>query len=228
MIAGLAMAQVQSANTVGFQTDTTVAGFNWYCPPFATVGETGTITYGDITLEGDDVAVYGDNIQILDELGSPAAQFLWAGDGWLDAGGYVSGGYMTDEVIARGTAFIIETEAAGAAITCSGEVSTNAIAFTASSAAGFNWIGNPFPKAITYGDITLEGDDVAVYGDNIQILDELGSPAAQFLWAGDGWLDAGGYVSGGYMTDEPISAGAGFIIETEAAGATITISGFNL
>ena len=120
MIAGLAMAQVQSANTVGFQTDTTVAGFNWYCPPFATVGETGTITYGDITLEGDDVAVYGDNIQILDELGSPAAQFLWAGDGWLDAGGYVSGGYMTDEPISAGAGFIIETEAAGATITISG------------------------------------------------------------------------------------------------------------
>ena len=228
-MAGLALADggVQSANTVGFQDNTTVAGFNWYSPPFATVGQT-TATYGDILLEGENVTDYTDNIQVLDEEGGPAAQFYWVGNGWFDMDGYVSGDYMTDEVIARGTSFIVYTENADATIRCSGEVATNKITFAEASVAGFNWVGNPFPKEITYGDIAISGDNVTDYTDNIQLLDEEGGPSAQFYWVGTGWFDMDGYVTGDFMTDETIDAGAGFLVYTENSDVTIEINGLTL
>ena len=218
----MAMAQVQSANTVGFQNNTSVAGFNWFAPNFTTVGET-TACFGDITISGEDVVEYGDNIQIVDVDGNCEALYYWAGeDGWFDMDG--TGSYMNDEAIVRGKSFIVYTDVAGATIQISGEVVTNDVVFAASSEAGFNWIGNPYPVAITYSNITISGEDVVEYGDNIQIVDADGNCEALYYWAGDdGWFDMDG--TGSYMNEEAIPAGKGFIVYTDVAGATITING---
>ena len=213
---------VESANVVGYQESSSVAGFNWVAPNFTTVGET-TACFGDISIAGDDVVEYGDNIQIVDADGNCDALYYWTGaDGWFDMDG--SGEYMNDEAIVRGKSVIVYTDVAGATIRVKGEVITNSVVFAEGSVAGFNWVGNPFPVDITYANISIAGDDVVEYGDNIQNVDADGNCDALYYWTGvDGWFDMDG--SGEYMNDVIIPAGKGFIVYTDVAGATITIKG---
>ena len=86
LIAGLAMAQVQSANTVGFmdiKDENAAEGFNVVCPTFTTVGYN-TVTLSDISLEGENVQLRTDNLQIFDGTGNAEYAYQWRASGWYD------------------------------------------------------------------------------------------------------------------------------------------------
>ncbi len=83
---------VESANTVGFDTLTSQAGFNWIAPEFLSVGMN-TVDIQSIQLTGQAIDPNGgDQIQFLDDGGATETSYGWilkadsgaAKDGWFD------------------------------------------------------------------------------------------------------------------------------------------------
>ena len=108
LIAGLAMAQVQSANTVGFmdiKDENAAEGFNVVCPTFTSVGYN-TVTLSDISLAGDDVVLRSDNLQIFDANGNAEYSYQWRASGWYDP---ETKAYVNEEAIPAGLGFIVES-----------------------------------------------------------------------------------------------------------------------
>lgn len=125
-MAGLALADggVQSANIVGFDTMTSVAGFNWIGPEFRTVGYN-TVNIHDIELSGETVdAGGGDTIQFLNADGATVESYDWlskddsgeAKDGWFDQGEWEK----PTKTIAKGEGVMIFTRASGVTISVPG------------------------------------------------------------------------------------------------------------
>ena len=199
-------------NNVGYTTKTTTSGFNWYAPMFTSVG-LNTIDIQDIKLTGDDLD-YVANIQILDEGGALTTQFIFDGEGWLD-----DNFAPAEATISFADGILIDTgdDGAGAVCTVAGEVPAENASFV--TVAGFNFTGNPFPATIDIQDIKLTGDGLD-YVANIQILDEGGSLATQFIFDGEGWLDDN-FAPATFA----LAPGAGILIDTgdDGAGATVTI-----
>ena len=127
LIAGLAMAQVQSANTVGFSDAASVSGYNWVALDFATIGQNSG-TLGGIAL-GDTAVGYTDNIQILGNRGNTLELYYWATEddevevdgldgyyvGWVNR----SDEPVCDNVLAAGAGVLVSTKTAGTTITIS-------------------------------------------------------------------------------------------------------------
>ena len=220
LIAGLAMAQVQSANTVGFmdiKDENADEGFNVVCPTFTSVGYN-TVTLSDLTLEGDDVAVRQDNLQIFDADGNAEYQYQWRANGWYDVGAKA---YVNDEVIDRAQGVIIDSYNGGISIRSVGEVNVTAVEVE-NCVEGFNVVGNPLPVDVTLGDVTLEGNDVTVRQDNLQIFDADGNAEYQYQWRASGWYDVG---TKAYVNDETFPVGQGAILDCYSGGdVTFTIA----
>ncbi len=112
LVAGMALAQVQSANTVGYfdiKDENAEEGFNVVCPTFTSVGYN-TVTLSDISLAGDDVVYRDDNLQIFDADGNAEYQFQWRANGWYDLD---TREYVNDEVIPAGLGFIVDSSQGG-------------------------------------------------------------------------------------------------------------------
>jgi hypothetical protein len=220
LIAGLAMAQVQSANTVGFmdiKDENAAEGFNVVCPTFTTVGYN-TVTLSDISLVGDDVAVRQDNLQIFDADGNADCQYQWRAAGWYDLD---TREYVNDEVIDRAQGVVIDSYNGGISIRSVGEVNVAAIEVE-NCVEGFNVVGNPLPVNVTLGDVTLEGDDVTVRQDNLQLFDGSGNAEYQYQWRASGWYDLD---TREYVNDETFPAGQGAILDCYSGGdVTFTIA----
>ena len=231
----MAMAQVQSANIVGFDTMTSVAGFNWIGPEFRTVGYN-TVNIHDIELSGDAVDAGGaDSIQFLNASGNTVESYDWAPaadtgeakDGWFDWDEYAP----PVKAINGGDGVMIYTKAAGVIIKNLGEVNTNG--YTRTSVAGFNWIGNAFPVGMNINSISLSGENVdPAGGDTIQFLNASGNTVESYDWAPagdtgeakDGWFDWDEYAP----PVKTLAKGEGVMIYTKASGVTITVPGVTI
>ena len=219
LIAGLAMAQVQSANTVGFmdiKDENAAEGFNVVCPTFTTVGYN-TVTLSDISLEGENVQLRTDNLQIFDGTGNAEYAYQWRANGWYDND---EKEYVNDEVIDRAQGVIIDSANGNITIRSVGEVKTTAVAVE-NCVEGFNVVGNPFPVALTLADISLTGDSVQLRTDNLQIFDANGNAEYAYHWRASGWYDND---EKEYVNENAFPAGLGVIIDSANGGITVEIT----
>lgn len=205
---------IESSNVVGYQNKATVGGFNFVTPTFKNVSG-GNIDIQDIKLSGDGVVDYGDNIQILDEGGATQTYYNWVtGMGWVDLN------LMTPATatITPGAGILISTMQDGVVVTFSGAVSKDDLVTT--SVSGFNFVGNSTPSPISIQDITISGEAVTDYGDNIQFLDIGGATETFYNWiSGMGWVDLNTFEP----ATETLQPGDGVLISTMNAGVVITV-----
>ncbi len=216
---------IVSSDVVGYQTKTTVSGFNFFTPTFKQVGAPGkTFNINDIVLDPTTATGYGDNIQILDEGGSTVASYYWipAGDIVETACWTEDFGTAADVDFESGMSFIVDTSAP-VAVTVAGQVLTGDLTVTAN--AGFNFIGNASPTAIDIQKITLDPTTATGYGDNIQILDDGGATIASYYWipAGDITESACRTEDFGTAATYSIESGLGFIVDVANDNVTVTI-----
>ena len=233
LVVGVAMAEITSANVVGYVTKTSRAGFNFYAPAFKNCSST-VLNVQDIKLSGDNVTDYTDNIQILDEGGATSHLFVWipAEDLGAEVGGWANdeGTDLAEYFIKPGESILISTENEEVAVTFSGEVISGD--FNLKSVAGFNFFGNATPVDIDVQSIKIAGADVTDYTDNIQILDDGGATEHLFVWipAEDLGAEVGGWANddGTDLDEYTVVGGEGILISTENADVGITIPGVKL
>ena len=206
--ATVSLAELSSANVVGYQTRQTVAGFNFLAPTFTGVNSE-SINLQEVTLSGDNALEYVDTLQVLDEGGAATSTYFWTADGWQD-----ENGVKCTKTIQAGESILISTLLDGVNVTFSGEVSKKPIKIT--SVAGFNFVGNGTPVSIPASSITLSGDNALEYVDTLQILDEGGATVATYFWTSAGWQD-----ENGANCTETIGAGQGVLISTLMDGVEI-------
>ena len=230
LAAGMAMAQVQSANTVGFASPNAAANLNFYVPQFFDVGYN-TTSIQSIQLDdgGTGVVGMGDSMQIVGPFGNPAAAYAYFNFAYFGGTGF----YWTDESFLpvevsfdQGDGFAIDNASSFAfAVRTSGEVPTSAMSFAAAS--NLNWTGNPFPQSISIQDVQLDdgGAGVVGMGDSMQIVGPFGNPAAAYAYFNFAYFGGTGF----YWTDEsfqPVEVafapGQGFAIDN-ASGFTFDI-----
>jgi len=220
-LAGLAFAQVESVNIVGYQTLTASAGFNLYTPTFVTVGsQPPVVDLASIT--GDFVDF--DTIQFIDADGNITAIYQWltvagfgvAADGWYD------GDFNPVALpnLTPGASYLLST-AATVGVLNSGEVNTSPNLITV--AAGFSAVGNSSPTDTLLSEFVFAGG-ISDF-DTIQFLNTEGNVETIYQWltvagfgvAADGWYD-GDFNA----VDTTVYAGQGFLLST-AGGCTVTV-----
>ncbi len=218
---------VESANIVGYQQTTCIAGLNFVAPDFTQVGAN-TVKVGDILVLGDSVTSMGDNLQIIDDNGDYLSGYTWssggdmgAQDGWYND----DGEFANNETIARGLALLLSCEEDDVVVQVSGEVNTNNVSLVCG--AGLNSVGNFFPAAIAVGNFVISGDSVTSMGDNLQIIDDNGDYLSGYTWsaggdmgAQDGWYDD----DGNFAATDLIDPGLGMLLSCEEDGVQLTIS----
>jgi hypothetical protein len=106
----------------------------------------------------------------------------------------------------------------GVTVTFSGSVSKDDLVTT--SVLGFNFVGNATPTQINIQDITISGDALTEYVDNIQFLDVGGATETYYNWVnGMGWVDLNTFTPAA----ETLQPGDGVLISTQNAGVIITV-----
>jgi len=209
---------------VGYQQKDTVSGFNFFTPTFKQVGSVGnTFNINDIVLDPTTATSWGDNIQILDEGGATVTTYYWVGAGELieTACWTEDFGTAVDVDFTSGMSFIVDTQNP-VKVTVAGQVLAGSV--TATTVAGFNFIGNSSPSPMNIQTIALSGSTTS-WGDNIQILDEGGSTTATYYWVAAGELleNACWTEDFGTAAEYSIDAGLGFILDTQNAGVEVSL-----
>jgi len=178
MIAGLAAAQVESQNIVGYQKLTAPGKFYSSGSTFISVGSTNTTwKLGDVTASGMDPTL--DLIQFLNTSTANAGvkatyidlatSIAYAGDaslvGWwnLDLDTSYNG-----LVFAAGTGFLCNFSSSGVALTYAGQVLKGSTTLNLSGLT-FPMVANFTPVDLTLGNLTATGMDPTL--DLIQFLD---------------------------------------------------------
>ena len=181
---GSAMA-VESANIVGYNTqDKSGSQYVSMSPAFITAGSEGTFKLSDIVLDGGDAT--GDNIQVLEPAAATvsatyvyvsAAQAAEWGDasyqGWYNTDMDTS---MDDVTFPVGTAFLGNFGTKTVRPTYAGQVVDGAVEMDCTGKQ-YVMFGNPVPRAITLGEIVMDGGDAT--GDNVQVLDPADATVSQ-------------------------------------------------
>ncbi len=220
-MAGLAFAQVESVNIVGYSTINVPAGSSIIAPAFTTVGGGETdLTLGMITPSANFDAELGTGctIQFINADGSWGV----AAEYWANYGGWFIAGTETqinDTVIPKGGAVYVSS-AAAVTFMCAGEIGLSAFAVTVP--AGSSQVGNCFPGNLTLGNITPSASFDAELGTGctIQFINADGSWGV----AAEYWANYGGWFIAGTETqinDTPLTQGLGFYVSS-AADATFT------
>lgn len=217
-LAGLAFAQVESVNIVGYQTLSGNAGFTVVAPTFVSVGSTtDEFTFGDI--QGD--FVFFDTLQFFDSAGNVNFQAYWLDEnfgltpGWYDDA-QVS---LATTPVPAGSAFFASM-ASGGSIVIAGQVSADDVVISAG--AGFTVIGNCRPYDVTFGDLVCTGIS---FFDTLQFFDAAGNVNFQAYWLDEnfgltpGWYDD----AQSSLNSTVIPSGQGFFLSAANAGATVTI-----
>jgi FlaG/FlaF family flagellin (archaellin) len=246
---GIALAEVTSANTVGFTTKTVTADTFYLCGiQFEEVGNgTGAISLNNlVTMSGIEAVGYDDmetdaaQIQILN--GNAYDTYYYISDaydadskpveGWSDGNGD-----LAENAINIGKGFWFMAPAASitgsASLKLKGQVSggdTESVSFTANM---FYLSANPFPVATDLNKLTISGiqavgyDDMETDAAQIQVLN--GNAYDTYYYISDaydadskpveGWSDG----NGDLVEGDSIPAGAGFWITSPNAGS-ITFS----
>ncbi len=227
LIAGLAMAQVQSANTVGFGSSAAREGLTFYAPTFLGVGQS-TIDINSIVLDdgGAGTVGWGDNMQIVGPLGNATGAYFFY-DKSMNPAGESAGPFWGDDGMVpvevsfnAGDGIAIDNpNALVFNIKNFGEVSDAVVSFAAGE--GLNWSGNPFPASIDINAITLDdgGAGTVGWGDNMQIVGPLGNATEAYFFY-DKSMNPAGESAGPFWGDDgmvPVEVtllpGAGFAID---------------
>ena len=249
LVAGMAMAQVQSANTVGFTTKSISADTFYLCGiQFEEVGNgTGAIKLDDlISMSGIVACGYddmeSDAAQIQVRNGNTYTPYYYISDAYDAEGKEVTGwadgaGDLAEGAINIGKGFWFKAPAAAisgtASLTLNGQVSGNASGTVTFAANTFVLAANPFPAAVDFADVTVSGITAVGYDDMesnaAQIQVRNGNAYTPFYYISDaydadgkeveGWADGAGDLAEG----DSISVGAGFWVKSPTAGS-ITFS----
>ena len=206
MIAGAAalcatvgFSDVEGANIVGYASNELDGwwGNILLTPQFTSVGEDNTIRLGDLvpTAAGGYVLAATDNIdaQLLDDEGCTQDDFWyqWNGTKWVyfkTAGGHQKGDDASEEIVYAGQGFSFGNgvgQKAVVTLRSSGQVKMTDIVRQLDDWWGNVAIGNGFPTAVTFGDLSVEPRTAYVVQstDNIdaQLLDDEGCTQDE-LW----------------------------------------------
>lgn len=220
-----AMAEITSANVVGYQQYDLVQGYNFYSPVFEAVS--GTMNLQDLQL----INAAGDgteNIVLIDNDGMTQGQYSWFSDeqtgegkdGWFDMDAWA----FYDVDIENGQGFYIYTKKMGVKIQSSGAVKLEPYSKTLKM--GYNIVGNCSPVAINIQDVKLvdaKGDGT----ESIISIDSEGMTQGQFSWFSDeqtgegkdGWFDMDAWD----FYDFEIAAGEGLYVYAKKDGVKLTI-----
>ena len=222
----MAMAQVQSANTVGYQDITTETdGFTSVCPSFVKVGTQTATTLADIS----GTFIEGESIQFIDTEAATADEYFYCVKGSLVTTD--SGWYESDFETPAGTTAIpiggsVLYQSLGTdTIRFCGEVNEADVVVSAED-EGFTAVGNPFPVDTTLSAVTFTG---LAEGDSIQFLDSEAGTAEEYFYCVKGSLvttDTGWYESD-FETPAgttEIGAGVGFLYQNASESSNVTIS----
>lgn len=190
-LAGLAFAQVESVNIVGYMSQTLTAKNNMIGLNFGSVGDGAAIPIVDLIpkdqagLNAGAGAAVADNIQVLSGAGytiyflcdgniGKGGAYLPAADGWVKFG---EAAVTTDTVQPGGAFWFISqsaTPSVPVTLTLAGQVATD-VSITKSIQPGLNMIASGYAAEITFADpatglsVGTEGAGAAV-ADNIQVL----------------------------------------------------------
>ena len=219
------MADVESANIVGYVQNATDAESASLGPVFKQIGTDGSsYKLADMTVKGMDPT--GDSIQFLDT--ANASPYLYAtycdaeefGEelaGWWDADD-VGGTEINDETFSAGTAFLcLFTSGNEVRFNCAGEVEKGVKQIAIGEGVESPFICNPLPKTVKLGEVGVIGMDPT--GDSFQFLDT--DTASPYLYAtycdaeefGEelaGWWDADD-VGGTEINDTELAPGQGVL-----------------
>ena len=89
---------MESANVVGYNNTEARADLNWYAPQFFTVGANTTdINAVQLDDGGAGVVGWGDSMQIVGPLGSPAQTYVYWSDPSMDLSGKATGPFWADD-----------------------------------------------------------------------------------------------------------------------------------
>ena len=210
---------------VGYQTKTTVPGFNFLAPTFTPVDGSGNVNLQDIKLNSATAESWTDNLQILDDGGATVEAYVYASaeESGLDSDGWLNGDMELANVTIPYGAGILVDSANDSSVTFSGAVADADSEIQ--SVAGFNFTGNNSPVAINIQDIKL-GSSAESWSDNLQILDEGGATIEAYVYATaeESGLDKDGWLNGDMeLADITIQPGQGILIDIANEGTLITV-----
>ena len=243
---------VESANIVGYNTDTLVKGkFNLISLPFSAVDGGNSTLAGAMSGSwcGGETANEGDQLQVWDAATAGYTIYYYytdsshEWDGWYDLAGvnYFDDCAENSEGLEPGwTAWYLSQGDSAPSVTMSGAIAgEDDISFTIYG-GGFNLIANPFPIAfqpntatqVDWGDI--HGGETANDGDQIQIWAASTSGYTLYYYytdsshEWDGWYDLAGVNYFEDVVPEGIPAGQPFwYLSRDAKGVNHTIKFFN-
>ena len=223
-VASLALAQVQSANVVGYHTKALSAGYNLYAPVFTTIGSNKVSNLNAI--KGN--FTEGDVVEFLDNTANQVAGYTWllaadnysGVDGWCDATPVV-----ISTNIPQGVSLLIASQNP-VNIIHSGEAADVSVPVNVHS--GYVVVGNGTPTTRTLSQITFSGS--ITEGDVIEFLDNTANQIVGYTWllAGDNYSGIDGWCDSTPVVVNPtITPGEGILLATQN-GCVMTIpSPFN-
>jgi len=213
-LAGLAFAQVESVNIVGYQTLSLPLGYKDVTSTFVPVGSDGTsIRLGDIVPNS---VFDGGTAQFFNLNGNGAVSttaVFYDGFGWFDFNTFDP---LDDMTIPAGTGMFVYSSSTGAEFLVAGEVLVDS--FALSVASGYTVVGNGSPVAITLGDIS---PSASFDGGTAQFFNANGDgtvATTAVYYDGFGWFDFNTFDPLGSMVLNPGDA----FFAYAANGATFT------
>ncbi len=248
---GIALAEVTSANTVGYTTKTVNADTFYLCGiQFEEVGNgTGAISLNDlVTMSGIEAVgfddMYTDAAQIQVRNGNSYDLYYYISDAYDAEGDEVTGwadanGDLAEDGINIGKGFWFKAPAASingtASLTLKGQVSGAATGSVSFSANTFALAANPFPVATDLATITATGIQPSTYDNmeknaaQIQVRNAANTGYVAYYYISDAYDSGGDEVTGwadanGDLAEgDAIPVGAGIWVKSPTAG-TITFS----
>ena len=189
--AGAAVADVTSANVVGYAGKDTGENYNYYVPQFLAIGNN-TINIQSISLNDGGLGLvgWGDAMQIVGPLGnSEASYFYW--DKSMDPTLTVtSDQYWGDEGFSpvavsfdKGCGVAIDNpNAYDFQIQNAGEVMVGEVTVPAN--INYTWTGNPFSAQINIQSISLDDGGLGLvgWGDAMQVVGPLGNASESYFY----------------------------------------------
>ena len=189
-------------NTVGYNTETTRAGYNYVIPAFRTVGGDKNATDIQLLQLGDGIGSYEVSFQFLTAKRRNAHTYNWISaedaadyaDDWPKGRGLWiddETSALPEETVTVGVGNAVQMDMGdydAEDLTCSGQVSDADLSYTTRS--GYNYIGNPYPVALDIQNIQLS-DALASYEVSFQFLTAKRRNAHTYDWISA--EDAGDY-----------------------------------
>ncbi|MGN0847141.1 MAG: hypothetical protein ACI4RA_07135, partial [Kiritimatiellia bacterium] len=247
-------ADVESANIVGYNNDSTEQGkFAILAAQFEDVA-TGKIDLNKIMKgvvgvnwdEDDEFMTTAPQIQILDADGTGYTTYYYLNDGYVDDSttkeGWCDGvGNFVDLEITPGSSFWFKNPGDNAALTISGAVGSDAVVSVVAEQNKFKLVGNAYPAALglntknftsddIFGVDWDENDEFLTTAPQIQVLDADGTGYTTYYYLNDGYVDDSttkkGWCDGvgNYRPDVTVPTGRGFWIKSPIGDVTLDFS----